>query len=372
MRRLAGPGIPPKAEKTDPVQRGGRTVQPRAKQAAWSPDRVCDLVTVRVGRGQLEWSLPQCPCEPARLAERIARLGLVVVEDHRTAARVAQALRGQGVAGRSGATGQFVDLAATTAGSPGLAVLGDVLDRTFWRPDGVTSVAGWCAAFGVTHTFDGWLAMLGHALRGRVAGRQMSMANGVHAIESSLAQALRYMGRSGSRSNSVFSLTTRLAAATAGYEAMDPLGHREALRTGDAVLVNPVQDKGTTLTAVLSSPIRFRPGTLALYRLDGHFVGTVNLREITWNPRDRCQVGVISTQETRSGSGDGRAYTGPAVGAMRASMGGRGPADVFVATPDQYVRSYEYRPDSIWADGDSSARAPREVPLDVALAGAPR
>ena len=50
----------------------------------------------------------------------------------------------------------------------------------------------------------------------------------------------------------------------------------------------------------------------------------------------------------------------------------RGSAEVFVATPEVYLRAYTHRTDSVWADGGTPERVTREVPLDVALAGAPR
>lgn len=358
-RRMAAPAVP--------------TMHPQ--QSSWTAESTQQTFTIlRVGRnGGLE------AIRPSRRTDHINRDELAhlcrtsasvpVPVDQRAVERMVAMLRqapANDTATRELAT--RVEFSVSVPLSCALAVLTDVLSTTFWCPTrwDPATLGSWLRAFNLPTDGSGIWSLLTHALvDAPLNTAQQSAANHARSAESAITASLTPTV-SVSRANAAFEASSSITTARDAYRCADPVFVHEALRTGDVVKALPFAARATTVDAYLSSPSKVKPGEYLVTGMDGQPHGNATLVRVGFDTTTRCVTGQFRSATNKAAS---KGYA-----AMTAQAVSRGCASAVLITPKP--RLFGSQPVSSPWDAPRHSPDPsrlgssRQVPLDVALAGA--
>lgn len=244
-------------------------------------------------------------------------------------------------------------------GSVKLPILTDALSYRYWMQDGLAenSVEDWAEAFGLTGQKMPALlrTLIDLASQGRTTGNlgYDKSAKALMSLETKLMEQCQYSGIS--TDIYVYQMLEAFNSKANGLRAVDPGLLEIHAMDGQACKLVPMNVAHATFTASVSSPFKLKEGR-EVRLTDGISIATTTLEALRFG--GGVLHAVLSTPSRRS--------EGPLM--ISRAKAGNG---VLYAVEGVFESRGKPLQKKRWLGGDVERIAGRDVPLDVALAGAP-
>lgn len=221
------------------------------------------------------------------------------------------------------------------------------LDRKFWLPADRVAREGFIKA-----AWPDMASRVAAVLSGRATPAQENLLKSIGRAGES-AQAYR-------GANSQFRQATMIADLWGTVAAIDPVGVKEALLTGDAVELTVTGTSGVVVYASVSTPAKIKPGVVDIVdKATMERIGTAQLVDFDFDDATETLIGSFTPEGSRTKSNGFRAL----------QAGARG-GQSFFAVQSPFT-GFSAGKQSIWLDAmNAPTKVVRQVPLAVALAGA--
>lgn len=267
-------------------------------------------------------------------------------------------------------TARLIDFASRLPISSHLLVLTDALARTFWMPAGraADDIENWRIVFGAPSGAAGLLALAARVYdEGGVTGRQGGYFKAL--LQSEDAAVKSVSNRGASAAAAAFSASNAISEAWSAVERTDSILRERFLHTGEVVKVRPLHTVPGGVVARVSTPFRLRTGGVIV--IDESRTGDTGERVLDATLTDLGFDDGLLAVFGGSEGGIKRSGRSHGVTAMLAAMAAR---DTLLVTAAPYLG--KGRSSSVWrwasSGGLEGVDVPeRDLPFDVALAGAP-
>lgn len=244
--------------------------------------------------------------------------------------------------------GLAVDGLSRIPGNPYLVVADEALARLFWLPEEPAARSRFIEAAwpGVEH-------QVAAIFSGTATEAQQGLCTPFNTACSAMLGAL-------TRASEQFGYATFATNLWSAYTTIDPVGLVESTRTGDGTLIRPAGRSGATVRVVLDGPTRLKEGrTVGVYHpTSGHRYGWALLDSMDADGDQICAM-ITTTPQSRQSLG------------LRTLHQAAGQANTrFVLAEKPYTNTPTPMRSSHWARQQDLPTIVRDVPLEVALAGA--